>query len=263
MLDAAGTELPDLADDRRRPRRGRRVDRRRGTAFLAGATAAATAEADRRAARARRRTPCPTSCSPRGPPACPRAWCMTHARTLRVATDWVAMTGLTDARPLPDGQPVLPHVRPQGRHPRLRGQRGRPCSPSPCSTPTGRWRGWPRSGITVFPGAPTLYQSILDHPDRGRHDLSSLRVAVTGAADIPVELIRRIDAELPFSTIITGYGLTEGGTVSATVARRRPRDDRHHRRPAPARLRGAHRRRRPARRRPGRAGRGARALGRG
>ena len=40
--------------------------------------------------------------------------------------------------------------------------------------------------VTVLPGPPTLYQSILDHPDRGRLDLSSLRVAVTGAADIPV-----------------------------------------------------------------------------
>jgi acyl-CoA synthetase (AMP-forming)/AMP-acid ligase II len=71
-------------------------------------------------------------------------------------------------------------------------------------------------GVTVLPGAPTLYQSILDHPDRDAHDLSTLRIAVTGAADIPVELIRRIVDELPFPTIITGYGLTEGGTAAAT-----------------------------------------------
>ncbi len=70
--------------------------------------------------------------------------------------------------------------------------------------------------VTVLPGPPTLYQGILDHPDRDRYDLSTLRVAVTGAADIPVELIRRIDDELPFSSIITGYGLTEGGTAAAT-----------------------------------------------
>jgi acyl-CoA synthetase (AMP-forming)/AMP-acid ligase II len=70
--------------------------------------------------------------------------------------------------------------------------------------------------VTVLPGPPTLYQSILDHPDRDRHDLSSLRIAVTGAADIPVELIRRVHEELPFPTIITGYGLTEGGTAAAT-----------------------------------------------
>jgi acyl-CoA synthetase (AMP-forming)/AMP-acid ligase II len=68
----------------------------------------------------------------------------------------------------------------------------------------------------VLPGAPTIYQAILDHPNRGDHDLSSLRVAVTGAADIPVELIRRIFDELPFSVVITGYGLTEGGTAAAT-----------------------------------------------
>jgi acyl-CoA synthetase (AMP-forming)/AMP-acid ligase II len=70
--------------------------------------------------------------------------------------------------------------------------------------------------VSVFPGAPTLYQSILDHPGRDGYDLSSLRVAVTGAADIPVELIRRVTIELPFETVIAGYGLTEAGTATAT-----------------------------------------------
>jgi len=63
--------------------------------------------------------------------------------------------------------------------------------------------------ISVLPGAPTLYQSILSHPDLKRHDLSNLRLAVTGAAAIPVELIHRMRRELGFDTIITGYGLTE------------------------------------------------------
>jgi acyl-CoA synthetase (AMP-forming)/AMP-acid ligase II len=70
--------------------------------------------------------------------------------------------------------------------------------------------------ITVLPGAPTIYQAILDHPDRDRHDLSSLRVAVTGAADIPVTLIRRVFDELPFEVVISGYGLTEAGTATGT-----------------------------------------------
>jgi HIP---CoA ligase len=39
---------------------------------------------------------------------------------------------------------------------------------------------------------------------------------VTGSADIPVELIRRVAEELPFKTIMTGYGLTEAGTVTAS-----------------------------------------------
>jgi acyl-CoA synthetase (AMP-forming)/AMP-acid ligase II len=73
-----------------------------------------------------------------------------------------------------------------------------------------------RHHITVLPGPPTLYQSLLDHPDAARHDLSSLRLAVTGAADIPVELIRRIHEELPFDRVLTGYGLTEAGTVTGS-----------------------------------------------
>jgi acyl-CoA synthetase (AMP-forming)/AMP-acid ligase II len=70
--------------------------------------------------------------------------------------------------------------------------------------------------VTVLPGPPTLYQSILDHPERDQRNLSTLRVAVTGAADIPVELVRRVLDELPFTTVITGYGLTEAGTATAT-----------------------------------------------
>jgi acyl-CoA synthetase (AMP-forming)/AMP-acid ligase II len=75
-----------------------------------------------------------------------------------------------------------------------------------------------RERITVLPGAPTIYQSILDFADRDAYDLSSLRLAVTGAADIPVELIRRVAEELPFETIRTGYGLTEAGTVTGSRA---------------------------------------------
>jgi acyl-CoA synthetase (AMP-forming)/AMP-acid ligase II len=67
----------------------------------------------------------------------------------------------------------------------------------------------PRDRISVLPGPPTLYQSILNHPDLAGSDISTLRLSVTGAAAIPVELILRMRAELTFETIITGYGLTE------------------------------------------------------
>lgn len=69
-----------------------------------------------------------------------------------------------------------------------------------------------RERITMLPGPPTLYYSLLSA--QGKRDLSSLRAGVTGAADIPVELIRRVHTELPFKTIMTGYGLTEAGTVT-------------------------------------------------
>jgi HIP---CoA ligase len=78
--------------------------------------------------------------------------------------------------------------------------------------------------ISVLPGPPTIYQSLLEHGDRDRRDISSLRLAVTGAADIPVELIRRVREELPFERIVTGYGLTEAGTVTGS----KPDDDFEH-----------------------------------
>ncbi|QLL10458.1 fatty acid--CoA ligase family protein [Mycobacterium vicinigordonae] len=69
-----------------------------------------------------------------------------------------------------------------------------------------------RERVTMLPGPPTLYHSLLTVRDKSR--LSTLRAGVTGAADIPVELVRRIHEELPFQTLMTGYGLTEAGNVT-------------------------------------------------
>ncbi len=63
--------------------------------------------------------------------------------------------------------------------------------------------------ITVLPGPPTIYQALLDHPGRAGYDLSSLRFAVTGAANIPVVLIERMQHELDIDMVLTAYGLTE------------------------------------------------------
>jgi acyl-CoA synthetase (AMP-forming)/AMP-acid ligase II len=63
--------------------------------------------------------------------------------------------------------------------------------------------------ITVVPGPPTIFQTLLDHPARKQYDLSSLRFAVTGAATVPVVLIERMQAELDFDIVLTAYGLTE------------------------------------------------------
>ncbi len=68
--------------------------------------------------------------------------------------------------------------------------------------------------ITVLPGPPTIYQTMLDHPDRSSFDLSSLRLAVTGAATVPVALVERMQSELSFSTVLTAYGLTEAVVVT-------------------------------------------------
>ena len=72
-----------------------------------------------------------------------------------------------------------------------------------------------RESITMLPGPPTLYHSLLTVGDKSK--LSTLRAGVTGAADIPVELVRRIHDELPFQTLMTGYGLTEAGNVTLSL----------------------------------------------
>ena len=145
----------------------------------------------------------------------PKGVVQTHARTLQVASDWVAMTGLhAGDRYLM----VNPYFHMFGLKAGILASitAGATMLPEPVFDVDRALQRVADEGITVFPGAPTIYQSILDHPDRSKHDLSTLRVAVTGAADIPVRLIERIFDELPFEVVITGYGLTEGGTAAGT-----------------------------------------------
>ena len=66
-----------------------------------------------------------------------------------------------------------------------------------------------RHRITALPGPPAIYQTFLNHPDLDRSQLATLRLAVTGAAPVPVELLERMERELGFETVVTAYGLTE------------------------------------------------------
>jgi HIP---CoA ligase len=75
--------------------------------------------------------------------------------------------------------------------------------------PLGTLQAIERHRITVLPGPPTIYQTLLDHPARGDYDLSSLRFAVTGAATVPVVLVERMQSELDIDIVLTAYGLTE------------------------------------------------------
>ena len=76
--------------------------------------------------------------------------------------------------------------------------------------------------VSFLPGPPALYSAMLDHPRRADFDLSSLRVAVTGAASVPPVLVQRMREELGFASVVTAYGLTETCGL-ATVCR--PGDD--------------------------------------
>ncbi|GAA1140712.1 FadD3 family acyl-CoA ligase [Nocardioides aquiterrae] len=68
--------------------------------------------------------------------------------------------------------------------------------------------------ITVLPGAPTIFTSLLNAPGRAERDLSSLRLAVTGAAVVPVVLIERMRDELQIDQVVTAFGMTEAVVVT-------------------------------------------------
>lgn len=72
--------------------------------------------------------------------------------------------------------------------------------------------------ISMIPGAPTIYQSLLNHPGFDPSEVDTLRLAVTGAAVVPVELVERMRDTLGFETVVTAYGLTEACGI-ATVCR--------------------------------------------
>lgn len=68
-----------------------------------------------------------------------------------------------------------------------------------------------RDRINFLPGPPTLFLTMLAHPQLASFDLSSLRGAVTGAATVPPVLISRMRDELGIAKVTTAYGLTECG----------------------------------------------------
>lgn len=72
-----------------------------------------------------------------------------------------------------------------------------------------------RYRCTGFPGVPTMFQAILDHPDLARTDLSSLKVCISGGAPMPGPVHERFEA-VTGVRVCEGYGLTESaGVVSA------------------------------------------------
>ena len=63
--------------------------------------------------------------------------------------------------------------------------------------------------ITYFVGVPTMSLELMNHPDRGNHDLSSLRDITAGGAPRPTSHVERLKAEFPNAQPALGYGLTE------------------------------------------------------
>jgi acyl-CoA synthetase (AMP-forming)/AMP-acid ligase II len=219
VLAASGADLPAL-----RTTIVLRGDAPEGTRswqqFVAGGDGV-TAEAARRRAASVKQDDLSDIIFTSGTTGRPKGVMTTHAQTVRVFTAWSDIVGLTEGdrylivNPffhtfgykagivacLIQGATIIPHAVFDVPSVLARVQEER---------------------VTMLPGPPTLYQTILNDPDRAKFDLSSLRLAVTGAAVVPVEMIKRMRTDLTFQNIVTGYGLTE---VTGTATMCRPSDD--------------------------------------
>lgn len=66
---------------------------------------------------------------------------------------------------------------------------------------------------TMFPGAPTMYIGILNHPELSKYDLSSIDSCISGSAPLPVEVQEQFE-RLTGGKLVEGYGLTESSPVT-------------------------------------------------
>ncbi|MGD7044173.1 long-chain-fatty-acid--CoA ligase [Jeotgalibacillus proteolyticus] len=66
---------------------------------------------------------------------------------------------------------------------------------------------------TIFPGAPTIYIGILNHPELSKYDLTSVQSCISGSAPLPVEVQENFE-KLTGGKLVEGYGLTESSPVT-------------------------------------------------
>jgi long-chain acyl-CoA synthetase len=71
-----------------------------------------------------------------------------------------------------------------------------------------------RDGVTLFEGVPTMYHAMLNHPERERYDVSSLRTCVSGGSAMPVEVMRGFEKAFG-CVVLEGYGLSETSPVAS------------------------------------------------
>lgn len=68
---------------------------------------------------------------------------------------------------------------------------------------------------SLFPGAPTMYVGLLNHPKLKKYDLSSIEACISGSAPLPVEVQEKFE-QVTGGRIVEGYGLSETSPVTHT-----------------------------------------------
>ncbi|MYL53280.1 long-chain-fatty-acid--CoA ligase [Pontibacillus yanchengensis] len=66
---------------------------------------------------------------------------------------------------------------------------------------------------TLFPGAPTIYIALLNHPSLAKYDLSSIEACISGSAPLPAEVQEQFE-KVTNGKLVEGYGLTESSPVT-------------------------------------------------
>ncbi|MEU9242656.1 FadD3 family acyl-CoA ligase [Streptomyces sp. NPDC048385] len=74
-----------------------------------------------------------------------------------------------------------------------------------------------RERVSIILGPPTIFHDLLNHPKRSAHDLSSLRLSMTGGTTVPEVLIRAMKKDLSFDVVLSAYGLTESSALVTTT----------------------------------------------
>ncbi|MER5183419.1 FadD3 family acyl-CoA ligase [Streptomyces sp. NPDC002896] len=74
-----------------------------------------------------------------------------------------------------------------------------------------------REKVSILLGPPTIFQDLINHPRRRAHDVSSLRVSMTGGTTIPEQLIHAMKDDLSFDIVMSAYGLTESSALVTTT----------------------------------------------
>ena len=71
-----------------------------------------------------------------------------------------------------------------------------------------------RERCTGLHGVPTMFIALLDHPDFGDYDLSTLRTGIMAGSPCPAEVMSRVISRMHMSEITIAYGMTETSPVS-------------------------------------------------
>jgi HIP---CoA ligase len=147
----------------------------------------------------------------------PKGVMLDHAQVLRGYWDWSEIVTLDEH----DRYPVIaPFSHGFGLNAGLIAcvMRRATMLPIPIFTPDALMSLISAERVTILAGPPTLFARILDELERGSWDVSSLRVAICGAAAVPSTLIRRLVERVGLERMINAYGLMEGTVVSMTRA---------------------------------------------